>query len=73
MGSTYQDRTPLGELVETGQIYFWLLEFNTQDWVPARLLDNGMVLLLDNYQLFHLEEIRLVPSLPIIKPERVTH
>ncbi len=71
--NSYPDRKPLGDRVKAGETCFWLLEFNTQDWIMAKLIDTDTVLLLDNGLLVCLHDIRNVPSLPIIKPERVTH
>jgi hypothetical protein len=62
---------PLGELVvKDGQTVFWILEFNTQDWILARLIAGDRIQRLDTMHEYRLDDVKTCPAIPIIKPTR---
>ena len=63
-------QSSLGKLVEEGHTYFWLLECNTQDYVPAKLSSDKLTIIrLDTANTYLLDIIKTCPAYPIIKPE----
>jgi hypothetical protein len=64
----YESRK-LSDLVLMGFTYFWLFEFNTSDWILAKISkDKKIVTRLDTNYEYSFDDIQECPAQPVEKP-----
>lgn len=68
------EQSTIGDLVREGHQLFWVLDFNTQDWLFAHIaVCDRIIVEMEPPRAYLIEEIKACPAIAIIKPKALRH